>query len=93
MLPASAEGELANGYCDRPDELVCWFETVCETCVHFTTGQEFAPVIASQRDHARERGQHARVSVFDALLARIGQDVMAPPGYAGEDFDDTGSPA
>ena len=51
VLPASAEGErmrrlrlgmqrrlLANGYCNRPVELDCAFETVCETGVHFGTG-------------------------------------------------------
>ena len=57
-LPASAEGEqmrrlrvemqrrlLGNGYCTRPAEFDCAFETVCETCVHFATGPEFVPVL------------------------------------------------
>ena len=79
-LPASAEGEqmrrlrlemqrrlLGNGYCTRPAELDCAFETVCETCVHFTTGPEFVPVLLRQRQprprrRARTAGsrQHLR---------------------------------
>jgi hypothetical protein len=68
VLPAAAEGEkmrrlrlelqrrlLGNGYCTRPVELDCAFETVCETCVHFAIGPEFAPVLLRQRDHANER--------------------------------------
>jgi hypothetical protein len=73
VLPASTEGEkmrrlriemqrrlLANGYCTRPVELDCAFETVCETCVHFATGTEFVPVLIRQRDHASERDQKHR---------------------------------
>ena len=105
-LPASAEGErmrrlrlemqrrlLGNGYCNRPTELDCCFETVCETCVHFGTGAEFVPVLTRQRDHAAERHQQALVSVFDGLLQKLGQDVKAQPGYAGDGPDLTGSPA
>lgn len=106
VLPASAEGErmrrlrremqrrlLGNGYCNRPAELDCSFETVCETCVHFSTGAEFVPVLMRQRDHAAERDQRRLVSVFNGLLDRVDRDVKAPPGYAGEGPDLTGSPA
>jgi hypothetical protein len=41
---------LGNGYCTRPIELDCAFETVCETRVHFTTGPEFVPILLHQRD-------------------------------------------
>ena len=106
VLPASAEGErmrrlrlemqrrlLGNGYCNRPTELDCSFETVCETCVHFSTGPEFVPVLVRQRDHAAERDQRRLVSVFDGLLKKLDQGVKAEPGYAGEGPDLTGSPA
>jgi hypothetical protein len=75
-LPASAEGDqvrrlrlethrrlLGNGYCTRPVELDCAFETVCETCVHFATGPAFVPVLLRQRDHAAERHQANPVTV------------------------------
>ena len=84
VLPATAEGEqmrklriemqrrlLGNGYCTRPVELDCAFEAVCESCVHFATGPEFAPVLQRQRDHADER-HHTRLSaVYNRLLDRI----------------------
>jgi site-specific recombinase XerD len=105
-LPASAEGEqmrrlrlemqrrlLGNGYCTRPVELDCAFETVCETCVHFATGPEFIPVLVRQRDHAAERDQRNLVTVFDRLLTRIETQQPDPPAYAGEHHNLTGSPA
>jgi len=84
---------LGNGYCTRPIELDCAFETVCETCVHFATGPAFVPVLLRQRDHAAERHQANVVTVYDQLLERIETDNEAPPGYAGEDPHLTGSPA
>jgi integrase len=105
-LPATAEGEqmrrlrlemqrrlLGNGYCTRPAELDCAFETVCETCVHFATGPEFTPVLVRQRDHAAKREQHALATVYDRLLNRIEHQQPNPPGYAGEHTHLTGSPA
>jgi site-specific recombinase XerD len=105
-LPASAEGEqmrrlriemqrrlLGNGYCTRPAELDCAFETVCETCVHFATGPEFIPVLLRQRDHATERGQNALVTIYDRLLNRIDTQQPTSPEYAGEHSHLTGSPA
>lgn len=105
-LPASAEGEqmrrlriemqrrlLGNGYCTRPAELDCAFETVCETCVHFATGPEFVPVLVRQRDHAAERDHSALVTIFDRLLNRIETQQPTSPGYAGEHSHLTGSPA
>ena len=96
-LPASAEGEamrrlrlemqrrdLGNGYCNRPPELDCAFETVCETCVHFDTGPEFVPVLLRQRDHAVERAHTQLVTVYDRLLDQIEPDDEPSPTYAGE---------
>lgn len=61
---------LANGYCNRPAQLDCQFESICETCVHYTTDATFNPVLGAQRDHAAERDQHARVDLFQMLLDR-----------------------
>ena len=106
VLPAAAEGEqmrrlriemqrrlLGNGYCTRPVELDCQFESVCETCVHFATGPEFAPVILRQRDHANERGHTRLAAVHTGLLDRINFNENHAPGYAGEHTHLTGSPA
>jgi integrase len=84
VLPAAAEGEqmrrlriemqrrlLGNGYCTRPVELDCQFESVCETCVHFATGPEFVPVILRQRDHAKQRDHTRLAAVYTGLLDRI----------------------
>ena len=62
---------LGNGYCGRPVELDCSFESICETCVHFQTGSEFTPVLLRQRDHAAERDQTGRRDLFDQILAHL----------------------
>lgn len=62
---------LANGYCGRPVELDCSFESICETCVHFQTGPEFVPVLLRQRDHAADRDQTGRQVLFDEILTRL----------------------
>ena len=92
VLPAAAEGAqmrrlriemqrrlLGNGYCTRPVELDCQFESVCETCVHFATGPEFVPVILRQRDHARERDHRRLAAVYTGLLDRIDSNETPPP--------------
>ncbi len=89
-LPADAEGAnmrrlradlhqrmLGNGYCTRPHELDCQFETICETCSFFQTNDEFAPTLLRQRDHAAEREQLARVDLFNLLLERINEEKSA----------------
>jgi len=52
---------------------------VCETCVHFATGPEFAAVILLQRDHARERDHRRLVAVYAGLLDRIDSNQTPPP--------------
>jgi site-specific recombinase XerD len=61
---------LANGHCNRPAQLDCQFESICEHCAHYTTGSSFEPVLRAQRDHAAERDQHARADLFQMLLDR-----------------------
>ena len=82
-LPEDAEGPnmrrlriehtrmLGNGYCTRPEQLDCHFETICETCVHFAVALEFAPTPQRQRDHATEHDQPHRVALFSGLLERL----------------------
>ena len=65
VLPADAAGPamralraesskrlLGNGYCGRPIELDCRFETICESCTMFFTTIEHRPTIQAQRDDA-----------------------------------------
>jgi integrase len=85
-LPADAEGAemrklrvemhrrmLGNGYCARPVDLDCHFESICESCTFFQTTIEFRPTLQAQRDDAAEKGQLGRQKVFDGLLARLDQ--------------------
>ena len=92
VLPASAEGRqmrqlrvetyqrlLGNGYCTRPPELDCVFESICETCTHYQTGLEFQPVLLRQRDHAVEHHQPQRAELFNKLLDGIDNGLTPPP--------------
>jgi hypothetical protein len=65
---------LGNGYCTRPPELDCAFESVCETCTFFQTSIEFRPTIQAQHDDAAAKAQTQRAQLFDTLLDRIDQD-------------------
>jgi hypothetical protein len=69
---------LGNGYCERPPEIDCAFETICETCTYFTTGLEFQPVLLRQRDHAAAKHQHSRAELFDELIHGIADKKPRP---------------
>ena len=69
QLPADEEGRqmrklrsemhrrmLGNGYCARPVELDCHFESICESCSFFVTTIEFRPTLQRQRDDAARKG-------------------------------------
>ncbi|CAL9279386.1 tyrosine-type recombinase/integrase [Streptomyces sp. enrichment culture] len=84
QLPADAEGAemaklrremhrrmLGNGYCARPVEMDCHFESICESCTFFVTTIEFRPTLERQRDDAAAKGQVAREQIFDGLLSRL----------------------
>ncbi|MPZ15525.1 MAG: tyrosine-type recombinase/integrase [Chloroflexi bacterium] len=86
-LPADAEGTqmrklraemhprmLGNGYCARPIEMDCHFESICESCTFFVTTSDFRPTLQRQRDNAVAKGQVGRQHVFDTLLARLDED-------------------
>jgi len=86
VLPADAIGPkmarlrrehhrmLGNGYCTRPPELDCAFESICETCTFFQTSIEFRPTLQAQHDHAAAHGQPGRQQLFGQILSRIDQD-------------------
>jgi len=61
---------LGNGHCNRPSQLDCQFESICENCAYFSTNKSFTPVLQAQRDHAAHRDQHHRVDLFTMLLER-----------------------
>ena len=64
---------LANGHCNRPTQLDCQFESICENCAHYTTDPSFGPVLQAQRDHAADRDQHTRADLFQMLLDRTAE--------------------
>jgi integrase len=83
-LPADAEGAqmrklraevhrrmLGNGYCARPVELDCHYESICESCTFFVTTIEFRPTLQAQRDDAEHKGQLSRKKIFDGLIERL----------------------
>ena len=59
---------LGNGWCQRPAQLDCSYESICETCTHFATDQTFQPVLLRQRNHATENNQTSRAELFTKLL-------------------------
>ena len=65
---------LGNGHCNRPPQLDCQFESICESCAHYSTNTAFNPVLEAQRDHTTQRDQHHRVDLFQMLLDRNTQD-------------------
>ncbi|MDA8046185.1 MAG: site-specific integrase [Actinomycetota bacterium] len=62
---------LGNGYCARPVEMDCHFESICESCTFFITTIDFRPTLQRQRDDAADKGQIGRQKIFDGLLARL----------------------
>ena len=55
-----AQPMLGNGYCARPVEMDCHFESICESCTFFVTTIEFRPTLQRQRDDAERKGQVGR---------------------------------
>jgi site-specific recombinase XerD len=86
QLPADAAGPamarlrrehhrlLGNGWCTRPPQLDCAFESICETCTYFQTSIEFRPALTAQHDDAIAKHQDHRGRLFASLLARVDQD-------------------
>ncbi len=61
---------LGNGWCNRPPQIDCQFESICESCAYYDTDETFNPVLVAQRDHAADREQHHRVDLFQMLINR-----------------------
>jgi site-specific recombinase XerD len=62
---------LGNGWCTRPAELDCAFETICEGCGFFQSTIEFRPALQAQHDHAASHDQPARAKTYKRLLNQI----------------------
>jgi hypothetical protein len=60
-----------NGYCARPVELDCHFESICEACTFFVTTIEFRPTLKRQRDDAIPRANSAGRRSSTAPLERL----------------------
>jgi hypothetical protein len=65
---------LGNGYCTRPAQLDCAFESICETCTFFQTSIEFRPTLQAQHDDADTKHQSGRADLFSQLLDTLGED-------------------
>ena len=59
---------LGNGWCTRPQDLDCAFETICEGCGFFQTTIAFRTTIQAQHDHAETHDQPRRAELFQQLL-------------------------
>jgi integrase-like protein len=82
-LPADAAGPrmtklrrehyrmLGNGYCARPSQLDCAFESICETRTYFQPTIEFRPTPQRQHHGAETKQQTGRQQLFQRLLKHI----------------------
>lgn len=59
---------LGNGWCTRPRDLDCAFETICEGCGFFQTTIEFKPTLQRQHDHAANHDQPTRAKTYQRLI-------------------------
>ena len=64
---------LGNGWCTRPAQLDCAFESICETCTYFQNSIEFRPIVQAQHDDAHSKNQTHRASLFSSLITQIDQ--------------------
>ena len=74
---------LGNGYCARPVEMDCHFESICESCTFFVTTIEFRPTLQQQRDDAGARARSAAQKIFDGLLDRLEHDASGTERLTG----------
>ena len=61
---------LGNGYCARPAELDCHYETICESCTFFVTTIDFRPTLKAQRGDDASTGQTGLQKSYDGFLER-----------------------
>ena len=67
---------LGNGYCTRPTELGCRYETICETCSFFAPTIAFRDTLQNQHDDADAHGDSHRQQIYAKLLNDL--DETAP---------------
>ena len=65
---------LANGWCNRPVDTDCIYETICEGCGYYQTTIEFRPTLRAQADHAERNHQPARAAIYNQLLDTLDRD-------------------
>jgi integrase len=65
---------LGNGYCTRPENVPCEYETICESCPCFSTTFDFLPILQKQKQDAEDKGQTQRLEVFDRLIRSVEKD-------------------
>jgi integrase len=70
-LRAETTRLLGNGRCNRPAILDCQYETICETCTHFTTSEEHRQTLTNQLDDATQRRHPRRQKVYLELLTKL----------------------
>ena len=71
VRPGDVLGFMTAGYCTRPPEPDCAFESICENCTFFQNSIEFRPTIQAQHDDAANKGQEHRAQLFDQLLSNV----------------------
>jgi site-specific recombinase XerD len=59
---------LGNGYCTRPAELGCRYETICETCTFFTTTVQFRDQLHAQQTDATRHSDTGRETAYRKIL-------------------------
>ena len=65
---------LANGWCTRPAELDCAYDTICEGCGFFATTVEFKPTLQRQADHAAAHDQPERATIYRRVIDALDED-------------------
>jgi site-specific recombinase XerD len=65
---------LANGWCNRPVDTDCAYETICEGCGYYQTTIEFRPTLRAQADHAHANHQPDRAAIYNQLLDTLQRD-------------------
>jgi hypothetical protein len=65
---------LGNGWCRRPAELDCSFETICEGCGFFSTAVEFKPTLQRQADDAAAHDQAGRAELYQRLAGSVSEE-------------------
>jgi len=65
---------LANGWCNRPIDTDCVYETICEGCGYYQTAIEFPPALRAQAEHAERNHQPGRAKIYNQLLDNLERD-------------------